>query len=198
MDIGKLIGYAVIGFVIWTVFSASTQPAPTVKDKVPVKYDTTRLHWNWKDDTDGMASLDLDNRSTRERLGSYVAGDGGVWHQSPEQERDGVLAATVTPDLYLGKWEFDYGAILAGSGVDDTSAIQAGIRYSPCRLGFGVIAPDIIATNDLVGAGISLFPPERSVGAKWSHFGLGLWYGVPWDGGNPGPVVGLSASINLP
>jgi hypothetical protein len=198
VDLGKLIGYVVIGFVLWTIWSTSTQPAPTVKDKVPVSYEPTRLHWRWKDDTDGISSLGLDNRSTRERVADYVAGDGGVLHQSPEQERDGVLAAKVTPDLYLGKWQLDVGPILAGSAVDNTSAIQAGIRYSPCRLAFGVIAPDIIATNDLIGAGVSLYPPERSVGPTWSHFGLGLWYGAPWDGGNPGPVVGLSASINLP
>ncbi len=88
------------------------------------------------------------------------------------------------------------GAFGGISNIEGQRAAQLGARFSPCRLAFGVLSPDLVATNDAVGLGISLYPPSRAVGSTWAHFGLGAWYMAPWDGGRPGTVFGVSTSFN--
>lgn len=203
MDFSKIIGVVLLGVVAWTVFSSMTQPVPTIAGKDPVHYDPVAFHWKWKGAQDGDQTLSLDSRSTGDRLGTYVGG-GGVWHEEPEQASGGALKASIRDDLYLGRWGFDAGPVLAiadfgeardGANIDN---VQLGVRISPARILFDTVALDAVATNDAVGAGISVYAPERAVGPFWSSIGVGAWYVVPWDSrrGDPSPALGLTASFN--
>lgn len=195
MDIGKLIGYGLLGLIAWTILSTSCAPVPTLAGKEPVKTKASQLNWTWKGPADANGTMVTRNRSTGEPLGEYAVGADGVWHQTDEQRDHGPEEAEFTPSLYLGEWTFDVGPFL---GVPFNATldrdVQLGVRVSPARVAFGTIAPDFVASEEAFGLGISAFPPERAVGRSLSRFGAGAWYMVPWDGGRPGLVLGLSAS----
>lgn len=185
---------AVLAIIAWTIYSSYAQPPPTIEGKTPIPTKPTAYH-GWKESTDGVGTVEATNSSTGERLGLYVLGDDGLLHQTDEQAQHSPINLTYQPDVYLGKWNFDVGPILVGSSVPDTPAVQAGLRFSPCRLGYGWFAPDLAATNDTFGVGGSLYLPERTAGPVWSRIGAGAWYMAPWRGGSPGFAFGLSASI---
>ena len=87
---------------------------------------------------------------------------------------------------------------LVGAGSSDfgDGHLHVGIRYSPIRLVYGLIAPDVTLTTDAVGAGVSVYPPVSAVGPEWHKLGIGVWYGVPFKGGGAaGWFGGLSYSI---
>jgi hypothetical protein len=190
----KLVGYAVVAVIAWTVISGYLQPPPTIAGKTPIPTKPTAYH-GWKEDTDGIGTVVATNRSTGERLGVYVLGDDGLLHQTGEQADNGVISLSYQPDVYAGKWNFDVGPIVVAANIPGTPAVQAGLRFSPCRLGYGWFAPDVAVTNDAVGVGGSLYLPERTAGPVWSRIGAGAWYMAPWSGGSPGFALGLSASI---
>jgi hypothetical protein len=140
-----------------------------------------------------------------------AAGGGIGTHQVDQRlERDGVLydedgsaiCATTTDDYYGGKGHYDLGAFTgfrpASRGYDKLDPFTAGLRFSPLRLGYDCVAPDLVVTNEWAGAGVSFFAPERFVGSDWKHLGLGAWYGYPFRGQPDGPggwTVGASFSI---
>lgn len=128
-------------------------------------------------------------------LGEFGIVDNQLY-QTPQQERDGTLVASLRRDYFLLDSGFDFGAWAGySSNKFDDERIDVGLRISPVRLLYGTIAPDLVAGTECVGLGVSLFPPPRLVGQHWRHLGIGAWYCAPYDGGDPGAVYGLSFSI---
>jgi hypothetical protein len=66
----------------------------------------------------------------------------------------------------------------SGSGFD------IGLRYSPVRFAYGVIAPDLLVSTRQAGIGVSCYPPSQTVSYKWQKFGLGIAYMAGYDGGS--------------
>ena len=183
----KVVGYVVVAFVLWTLFSSSVKPPSSIAGKQPIDYATTDFG-GWKAATDGDGTLTIRNR-TGDVLGEYVLGSSGVLHESPEQAKSGLIVASYKPDLYLGRWWLDAGAF---ASVDDH--LRLGIRVSPARLLWGVVAPDVVASESALGVGISLYTPSRSVGT-WSHLGVGVWYLHDLDRDSNNLSLGLSTSL---
>lgn len=193
----EILGGAVIIVIIG--FLVSAKPASSLSNKVVVPQTTPSYHW-WRgpDDGDGTYSFRGDLNG---RVGRYVVRH-SVLHQPKPGSPDEIptLSAEFSPDRYFGEWNYDFGTFGAyrrASTGTSTDAFQVGLRFSPARLAFGTVAPDLVLSKDCVGAGLSVFVPEEYSG-QFAHFGLGAWYTIPLAGtsraGRPGWDLGLSFS----
>jgi hypothetical protein len=183
----ELIGGGILAVVLWTVISSSAQPASNIEGKVAIPYESTRFGFI-KTDRDGEGTLTIKSKDGL-TLGEYVLDDSGVLCESPEQAKSGNIKATFKPDLYAYRSWFDIGGF---ASVD--TKLRLGIRFSPCRLAWDTIAPDLVATESSVGLGVSIYPPTREVG-WWHHIGLGVWYLHDLANHSDGISLGLSSSI---
>ena len=71
----------------------------------------------------------------------------------------------------------------SGDSSRNDSGIDIGIRYSPTRLFYGVVAPDLLVSPHQAGIGVSLYAPAQTVNHTLQHFGLGVGYMAGFDGG---------------
>ena len=168
------------------------QPPSSVDGKSPVTTSSSFHLWRSEGEADGTISV---RDGSGVVLGRYVLRDDGVF-ESPEQAAGGPLHVSLTRDYYLGDPGFDLGAWTGYyRGGRNGDALQAGLRVSPARFLYGTLAPDLIVSADVIGAGVTVFPPTQLVGSHWRHLGIGAWYVAPFDGGAPGWAVGASFSI---
>jgi len=131
-------------------------------------------------------------------VGEYLVRDGNLY---TPQGRENAVEATVIRERYALDPGWDVGAwagwCTQAPERDDSDGdrLQAGIRFSPLRLGAGVVALDAVISPDVAGAGASVYLPPSYFGRFWRHTGIGAWYVVPYDGdAEPGLAVGLSFS----
>ncbi len=193
MDRG-VTGFLVIGVAVFLI-ATHTRPAPRIDKATPAERGTPRFHL-WRGENDADRSLGISDAGGGPR-GRVLERDGLFY-----DEIGSPLKTTVVEDYYFGKTHWDLGAFAgfrpASRGHEGLDPFTAGVRFSPCRLGYDVIAPDLVITNQWAGAGVSFFAPERFVGPDWKHLGLGFWYGYPFRGQADAPggwCTGLSFSI---
>jgi len=187
-------GFLVVVGVVF-VIATHSRPAPKI-DKADAAEDAfPRLHF-WRGKSDADRTLDFKDDHGR-TVGRVLERDGVFY--DPEGSRLNTIS---TDDLYFAKPQYDIGAFAgfrpASRGYERLDPFTAGLRFSPIRLGYDVVAPDLVITNEWAGAGASFFLPERLVGADWKHLGLGAWYGYPFRGQASAPggwTVGASFSI---
>lgn len=187
----------IIGFVGVTLWFAHA-PTPTVIGDVKPDKSTTVYHGIRPDKAaDGTFSL-FD--STDRLVAQFHVRHNrvSVVPLAPVPDADGTAHAyhnAYERDVYAWDTDLDIGTWGAYSTAD-AAHFQTGIRYAPVRLLYGTIALDAVASRDVAGAGISLFPPAEYVGDTWAHLGVGAWYVAPFHGGRPGLAYGLSFSIH--
>lgn len=180
-------GVCLLGWVLLSSRSATALPDGSKPVPTETSYDWVRQ----EPEVDGVVEL-LD-RSGAE-LGRYFLRNGQLYEPA-DGKNLGSLRLTrhlyaVDPGFDLGVW----GGYWAGERDASQSAYQVGLRYSPLRLGYGLVSPDAIVSRDLFGIGASIYPPERYFGREWHHLGLGVWFAAPLVGGDPNWVAGLSFS----
>jgi hypothetical protein len=189
--------------IILVVFVGVTfwfnHPAPSTNGLQPVTEESAHFHLlRHQGDGDGLVTVTAPT-SDIGRTARYVLDDGRLYQadDEPDGGKD-AITASVRPDYYLiDSTKLDLGAWSAyRTGSHTDGRFQVGVRYSPVRLFYGTIAPDLVASEDVIGAGLSVYPPERLVGRYFDHIGLGGWYGAPFDGGNPSWMFGLTFSTH--
>lgn len=166
-------------------------PAPALSDgSKPVPTDT-EFHVAAPDNrVDG--EIVVADRTGRE-LGRWYLDRGRVYDPKGSESSTGVTVSVVRHE-YLYDPGFDIGAFAGYAKGGDLTHFQPGVRLSPVRLLWGTTAPDIVATQQGAGAGVSFYPPAEYFGRWWNHVGVGGWYVAPYTGGDPSLVIGLSFS----
>jgi hypothetical protein len=97
-------------------------------------------------------------------------------------------------DPYL----FDLGTVAGAAGLSGADRFQVGLRYSPVRLLYGTVAPDLILTKDAVGVGVSAYLPADEF-PNLSHWGLEVARLIPTHSGTkPANFVGIAFSTYDP
>lgn len=166
---------------------------PSKKDYSPSEVALPAFHWN-KGKDDGDARIDLVDEAGKP-TGSMLL-DNGVLYDP----KDGKVRGTVTRQLYATSVGLDLGTFAGyrdAARGSNSDTFSVGLRYSPVRVFYGCLAPDLAVTKDWGGVGLSLYLPDTFKGQAISHFGLGAWYGSPFggrDAGDAGWTVGLSFS----
>jgi hypothetical protein len=191
---GEHVGAALlIGVVILVV--ALQSPPSSINGLKAIKEETSHFHvLRGKGDADGTVTI---KGTVSGERGSFVLDEGQIFENPKDLNKDYTLSFTpdnyfIDPHLDIGTW-----AGYRSSHSPDVPSFETGIRYSPVRIGFGTVAPDLVFNDKLVGAGISVYPPTRVVGNFWRHIGLGAWYTVPTHSDSdvgPGWCYGLSFS----
>jgi hypothetical protein len=96
-------------------------------------------------------------------------------------------------DTDLGAWAGFRVASTDGNKPEGETGLDIGLRYSPIRLGYGVVSPDILISPRQAGLGISVYPPAQTVRYPFNKLGLGLGYLADYDGGTGwSPYLSLS------
>ena len=195
MGAQEVVGVGVLALVAWAGLSTVRQPPSNIAGKEPIHENPTRLLFDTQQPGDSEGIITFKDPATGQPLGVYAVGIDGRLYENPLKPNT-RLEAEFTPSSHFNSPHFDVGGFGGlGDFAGTARPIQVGVRYSPTRLGFGWVAPDLVASTEAVGAGVSIFPTSRTVGYPWYHLGVGAWYMAPWDGGRPGLVLGVSSSI---
>lgn len=193
MDRG-ILGLLAVAAVVF-ILVTHTKPAPKLDGASPAKLAAPKFHFIEEDqDVDKTIDIKDDTGSTVARLferrGLLYDPKGSPHH------------TVVTPHLEFVRPAYDIGAFAgyrpASRHSTELDPFTAGLRFSPLRLGYGIVAPDLVITNQWAGAGASFYLPEGLAGVEWKHFGVGAWYGYPFRGQADAPggwTVGLSFSV---
>lgn len=190
----ELVGFIVIGLAVLTLVSRFRSP-PDKDNFKPSQTSIPRFHlYKGSDDVD--ASLDVFDRNGQP-VGRLAVDNGRLY-----DPKDGSIRVVKTPDWYLIKPQWDIGTFAgyrsASSGTE-SEPFTVGLRLSPVRLFYDVVAPDVVIAPDWAGVGASAFLPRDLVGDDLHHLGFGAWYGFPYAGASHGDrggwTLGLSLSI---
>jgi hypothetical protein len=173
-------------------------PASTVADKNEVPATAPRFHW-WRSPDEGDGTLTLKG-SLDGRVGHITIANGLPYQPKPGSIDDiPDLKMSFTEDVDFGRWNYDFGTYAAYRRPKggNTDPFQVGVRFSPARILYGSVAPDLVLSRSTFGVGASFYVPKKFAG-QWSHLGLGAWYTYPLAGtsraGSPAWAYGLSFS----
>jgi hypothetical protein len=186
----KLIGFGIVGLVLYTMLSHGFTPSPslTALNTVTQGKGSFKLLGTPNDAT---GILEVSDKKSKSVLATYYFDDRWILHEPPEQTKSGTLEAVYRPVTTGLRLQADLGAFAGFS----TQGPVAGFRISPCRI-FENISPDILLGTQVLGAGVSIYPP-RGYGQAWvRHVGAGV--GLATDmRGSTGPLAYLSLSTTF-
>ena len=205
---GERIALALAIIVISATLFFASSPTRVVGDNViiptktnfglvskPEQADAT-LHITAKKDIAAGKSIDIDVLN-------------GVLSESKEQAKArsefGIDAeVSRNRDFFDPAWKFplsDFGTFggyaptrttKEGSLID--GGFVAGLRFSPFRALYDVVAPDILLSPKTAGLGVSFYLPSDRFGGIFDHWGIGYGHLWPTDGGRSSNIWYLSFS----
>lgn len=187
----------ITAFAAILYFTAARNRAPDKGTQVPLKssstWDGTRTHDDRPDSTLEVIAPTGD----RFNLSIY---DNGLYQEREQAEsnKDDGWKYKWVKHRYLTDYDIDVGSWVGFKveGNGETSGIDVGVRYSPVRFAYGVIAPDILISPEQAGVGVSIYPVTQTVSPFFQHTGLGISYLADYDGGS-GWVPYLSISTRF-
>ncbi len=116
-------------------------------------------------------------------------------YQTPAQEKSGKWDTSISRDFYFIDPGLDWGTYAGwatGHKKDPgDSDFKVGLRFSPARLMFGTVAPDLLIGSDAAGLGVSVYPPKSFFGGGWNHVGLGIGRIYDYDDHDPSTLLYL-------
>lgn len=196
------IGIAVIAFLVYTGAGPRAQPR---SNYVPLKVTDNKTEGARSNGNAPDATLKITTPDGKDswRLAVF---DGSLLYE-PKEQADRPASEQWTYEYRINRYGLDYTRDIgawAGFRVSETTTdndkgdvgLDVGIRYSPVRLGYGVISPDILVSPRQAGVGVSFYPPAQSVSPLLQHFGLGVAYMADYRGGS-GLVPYLSLSTRF-
>jgi hypothetical protein len=168
---------ALFGLTLW----GNRKPAPGYGDTAEVPLNRS-LQWsshNDKGEDKADAAVTFTSTTTGQSLGISLFDDGGVLRIRNED----VDGWSIKGNRYVYFWDesVDIGAWVAAR-PDVAPGYDIGIRLSPVRTFYGVLAPDLLIGSRSVGVGISAYVPKGVVPRDWGRFGLGAGYLADYGG----------------
>jgi hypothetical protein len=190
----------IAAFAALVYFTAARRRAPDKGTQVPL--EVTSHTWSGTRTHDDKPESSLEVVAPSGDKFTLSLYDGGLLYQEraqadANQGKEGwaykwiVHRYAVDYDTDAGAWA---GFRVKGSG--ETSGLDVGLRYSPVRFLYGVVAPDILVSPEQAGVGVSVYPFSQSVPSFFQHTGAGLGYLADYDGGS-GWVPYLSLSTRF-
>jgi hypothetical protein len=194
----EVVALVAVGVFFWVVVkNPPTVNGPAGTTEIPT--ETTLSGIRGANDADSVITL-TSRDEKRTSLGRLFVRDDRVFEPDGSLEPRNLVDAKRERYAYLLQFGIDAGGWGAGylgslSDDGDTRRVQYGVRFSPARIFYGAVAPDIVAGEESAGIGISVYPITDRCGRFWKHAGLGAWYLFPYDRrDNPAWSFGLSFS----
>jgi hypothetical protein len=173
LDFVKAIPVIIIGGILVYLVINVGQPPPdkgTQKALEPTKttHNGIRHH-----DNKPEADIVVTHKPSGDKWGLSLYAD-GVPYQEREQIADDKFQYEYTRHRYGIDIDLDLGVWTGfrSSGDSKDSAIDIGLRYSPVRLAWGYIAPDLLLSPNAGGIGVSFYIPDAP--GFWKHVGVGI------------------------
>ena len=153
----QFIALALLAFVAFTLLqSKQVPPLPDGSKPVP-----TETNYHATPTTPRVDGEIVVKDPAGAELGRWYL-DAGRVYAPPNSGRPGVNLELIRHQ-YLYDPGFDIGTF-AGYGGGDLPHFQVGVRLSPVRLAWGVLAPDVAFTSTAAGVGLSAYPPAAYFG----------------------------------
>jgi hypothetical protein len=188
----RIVGIGIAAFVAWTIlFNPPTLTLPPGTKEVAHHIATGIM----RESNDVDETIKISDEKGID-LGHLFIRDGRMLEPTSPAEPN-KFSTERTEYRYLIDLRSDIG-VWSGAflGSGETNRIQYGLRYSPTRLLYGTVAPDLIVGEEAAGLGISVFPATDRCGRFWLHTGLGAWYVIPYDKDDkPATCLGLSIGL---
>lgn len=197
-----LIPIAGIVVIVGALYYSGGPRSSPRKDYSPLtvtaaKYESTRYNGDRPDAT--ITVYPPSNHNGPWRLGVF---DGTLLYE-PKDQAGAAEGAKWEYDYTQHRYAFDYtkdigawvGFRVARTTTDNDKGdvgLDVGIRFSPLRVAYGVISPDLLVSPRQAGVGVSFYPLSQSVAPMFQHFGVGVAYMADYRGG-----AGLSPYISL-
>lgn len=182
----------IAGILIYVAISAGQQP-PDKGTQTALKPTETTLSGVRSHDNKPEADLQITHVPSGDRWGLSLYA-GGLPYQEREQAGDDKWTYTYTRHRYISDLDIDLGAWAGFRGNRDpsTPALDIGIRYSPVRLAWGYISPDLLISPNAGGIGASLYITDAP--GIWRNLGVGVAWMADFHDSSSGfmPYVSLS------
>jgi hypothetical protein len=194
--------FIVPALFIWILAMALTsKPPPSIRGAPPV--ETTYEHPLYRTSEQVDSEVVAKDRSGPE-LGRWLLDDGQLYgpvgHDGKPLDPEDAKRVPITLEqvIYHPLWApgIDLGTFAGyrgGSEVTPGERFETGLRFSPVRVLYGTLSPDLAVGRFGAGVGCSVYPP-RSLGRFWRHWGVGAWYLAPYDSEPLSWCIGLTFS----
>jgi hypothetical protein len=191
------VAIGVMGLIALTFWLASTPP-PTINGEVLIPEKHKNVHLiRHKDEVDG--TLEVIHKPSGDKFKTDFVDNNH--YQQPSQKDSGKWGTSLSRDYYLIDPGLDWGTY-AGWASDHKrdhgdSDFKVGLRFSPARLLFGTVAPDLLIGSDAAGVGVSVYPPKSFFGGGWNHVGIGVGRVYDYDDHDPSTLYYLGFSTRF-
>lgn len=199
-----VIAAIVIAVVVWVIYTEK-KPGAAVDGEKPIPTHTHFTPIITPEQLAGDLTLtwtdhDANGAVVHHTASAYVR-HGRVYQSDVQRANSDAQGLHLTLDRTIGFIDannLDLGTVAGFAGLSRLDRFQVGLRWSPCRLFFGTIAPDALVTRDAVGLGVSAYLPPSTY-PELSHFGLEVGRLVPTHASTkPANFIGTAFSIYDP
>lgn len=187
----------VLGIFVMAVYHGK-KPLPNKGDQVALPVTERTFYGMEVNDDTSKADIKVTHLPSGNTWGISLYDDGVF--QDPKQSTNSSFKYEYTVHykpleigVDLGWW----GGIQASSGEEESKrAVDMGIRFSPARLIYGVLAPDLLIGTQNAGIGCSAYLPTGVGKGIWKKIGIGgAWMGGYHGGGGWMPYASITTTF---
>lgn len=190
--IPKILPFCALGILFFVFAKAGIVPPKEINNQVviPPKVETEisrPVSAKTQEGEEILGSVVIKNNKTGDKLAldvlnGYLVLPQGVT-EVPKYKNESGLEVPVWSISHIKKeYWFDlgtdlgvYGGYLLGTKNEkDVRSFDTGIKFSPCRIAFNYLSPDLLIGPQGAGIGLSFYPRPERFGKFWDHAGIGI------------------------
>lgn len=196
METLKAVPFIVLVFILGFAVYNGKKPLPQKVDQTPLTVTDRTFHGLEVNDDTSKADIEATCNKCGSKFGVSIFDDGV--YQTKEQAANGshtykyiIHYKPVEVGLDLGWW----GGIESFHRPED-NPVDMGLRISPCRLAWGVLALDGLIGTQSLGIGVSAYAPTGTVNGFWKKIGIGgAWMAGYHGGGGWVPYLSVTTTF---
>lgn len=196
----RLLIVAALGVLALTIWFASATPARSTNGETTVPTSTAFHALSRSGEAEGSLRVHAGRELPPGTTLFFDVRRGRLWEPKgqPEARAAAGIEATFQRnrdllDIHESLFD-DWGTYAGGVVSRGGGGLHVGLRLSPARMLYGVLAPDVMAGEHEVGAGVVVFPPPDLLGSWLSHWGVGLGHLWSTSDGSSSTAVYLAFS----
>lgn len=212
----KLLPFLALGILLFVFAKAGIVPPKEINNQVVippkvvtefVRPDTAKT----SDNEDIQGSVVIKNNKTGDKLSLNVVHDYLVLPEGTKElpkyknEQSGLEEPIWSISHVKKEYWFDpgtdigvYGGYLFGTKDDkEIRSFETGIKFSPCRMVFNYLSPDLLVSPQGIGLGLSFYPRPERFGNFWDHLGVGIGREMMYNNGDQHTIMYFNVSTRF-
>ena len=196
MEVLKAIPVIVLIALALLAIYRGGRPIPEKKDQVPLPVTDRTYHGIQDDDEKSTADITFTHRASGDTRSISLYDDGVYEGKSDANDKKFDV------QYHIHYYPFKIGLDLGWWGgiepyhPEGDRPVDQGLRISPCRIAYGVLAPDLLIGTQSIGIGVSGYAPTGYATGIWKKVGIGgAWMADYHGGGGWMPYVSVTTSF---